>query len=379
MSHSYPLKNLPTPLQLLIRPMLLLSLGLHGLLIFLPMPSSQEAVPPKAEEEKLVNLTQLPSSDQKPAPKSPSSPEASVQASPPVRRAVTPIPRRPSNIPPVSQPSRSPTQDTPPQGDAGQTSPSSSAEDSGSTTDDPFLADFPRYPGTQPGSFGLPGALDSSSFKTGDAVARVEGFFKQELAVKKYTIQPVEQPGRTVYQVSRAGTTQYLSLIPNPEGSGTSIVLSQEQLPDDLTSEGFVSPEEQRFYADLPVPNVEVSTDEWQQVSEPEKLLANPNSFFASLGGQDSEGFYTEPEFRPEIDRAVVGVGQQPQTLESSLRSNLKSSEYTVKPLGSYGGGSLFQVTREGVTGYINLVPTKNTAATKGTVVVIWKRSPKDN
>lgn len=58
MNQTYPIKNLPVPLQGLIRPMLFMSIALHGLLMLAPVPD--EEAPQKKETEKPVKITQLP-------------------------------------------------------------------------------------------------------------------------------------------------------------------------------------------------------------------------------------------------------------------------------------------------------------------------------
>jgi hypothetical protein len=76
------LKNLPTPARLLFRPMLMISLVLHGLFLMLPLPSDWEKPPEQAER---VRITKLPlkskyskSSSPQPSPKRASQPQLSI-------------------------------------------------------------------------------------------------------------------------------------------------------------------------------------------------------------------------------------------------------------------------------------------------------------
>ncbi|MEQ8960942.1 MAG: hypothetical protein RLP02_23970 [Coleofasciculus sp. C2-GNP5-27] len=85
------LKNLPTPIHKVWRPMLLISLVLHGIVLILPVPSNWET----SEPEEQVKVTQLPllspspkssvNSTEEPKPKTsptPSQPTPFVSASP---------------------------------------------------------------------------------------------------------------------------------------------------------------------------------------------------------------------------------------------------------------------------------------------------------
>ncbi|MDP8965172.1 MAG: hypothetical protein M3O33_14575, partial [Cyanobacteriota bacterium] len=59
MVHPHFLKNLPAPVQMLIRPTWFVSLGLHGLLLMIPIPPTPEPKP-SPPRQKPVKVTQLP-------------------------------------------------------------------------------------------------------------------------------------------------------------------------------------------------------------------------------------------------------------------------------------------------------------------------------
>ncbi|NJO67162.1 MAG: hypothetical protein HC832_07235, partial [Leptolyngbyaceae cyanobacterium RM1_405_57] len=73
-----PLENLPAPLRLLLRPWAIVSVGLHVLVLLLPLPDRSTSEPPLAEEP--VRITQLPAS---PAPTAPSPAALSSPPEPP--------------------------------------------------------------------------------------------------------------------------------------------------------------------------------------------------------------------------------------------------------------------------------------------------------
>jgi len=383
----------------LFRPMLLFSLVLHGLLLLVPTSSAPE-VQPEVEEEK-VSLTQLPSAQTAPAavpattrpPVRPSPPQPPpVQPTPqamlPVqRRAVTPIPPVRSN--PAPRPATASPQPTPSAATSSPTAPEPTTTDPqaannappGPPATDPFAAGFPRYPNAVPGSFGLPATYESGSQRTNDAMAQVGAFFERELAGAGYQVTAIDQTGRQAYQVTKDGTTKVLTLIPNAEGAGTSIVLSDAPLPADLGSVTVESPAVLRFYSEIPIPAPDNAN--WFDMAELaleqslDELLDTPTAFFSSLGGTDAEGFFLSPEPRAGYNRAVVGNGA-PASVFASIQPQLEANQFFVTSVGSYGSGNTYQITRtdqytsEQVTGYVVVVPTKDGR----TAIFLWDRRP---
>ncbi|NJL23064.1 MAG: hypothetical protein HC895_23185 [Leptolyngbyaceae cyanobacterium SM1_3_5] len=238
---------------------------------------------------------------------------APVQRIPPRSNPVPPVP--PTITRPVTPPAPRPAQAQPapattaPATTAPATTPAPPATD-------PFAAGFPRYAGAVAGSFGLPAAYDAASQRTDDAIEQVAAFFERELASKGYQVTAIDQLNRRVFQVSKDGVTKVLTLIPNPEGSGTSIVLSDAPLPEDLGSVSVESPAVQRFYSEVPIPSPDNAN--WFDVTELalekplDQLLSEPSAFFTSLGGKDADGFELPPEPRAGYVRGVVGMVIQP-------------------------------------------------------------------
>ena len=369
MAQSFQLKNFQISWQDFIRPMLLISLGLHALVLLVPFPSRQ--TPEPEVEEEAISLTQLPPRTQvaeTPAASPSPSPAPAPPPSPSPQAAVINPPAAPTTPPIQTSPQASPAP-------APQTAPSDSPP-AESATSDPFTADFPRYPNAQPGSFSLPTEFDPFSFRTTDALAQVNQWFQEQLQANQFLAQPIEEvseTGRSVYQVSKEGVTKYLTLIPNAEGSGTTYLLSDQPLPEDLGSQRVISVEEQRFYEDLAtvIPSADPNSG-WQEVDNPNKL-PEPNAFYTNLAEIDlNQGDI--PERRAGIERAILGVGQSdPQAVLARLENFLQIAYYEVSPSGSYGGGQLYEINRDGITGYINLVPTTDGTST---AIFLWSRSP---
>jgi hypothetical protein len=365
MAWSYPLEKVrlnrfSIPWRSLIRPMLLASVGLHALILFVPT-ASERPKPQKPKEEEAIKLTQLAPKNKttvRPAPK-----PAAIKPRVTVKAATTPrvnVPATPRIAPPpataAAASSATPKPDTP----------------------DPFGQVF-DYPGAAAGSFGLPPAFDPFSQKTTDPLDKVEGWYQQQLKSKGFLLQTMEAAatGRAVYQVSsKDGKTKFLTLVPNSGGAGTSILVSDQALPKDLVAAGqnVVSPEEQSFYADLsavvPIPDVEISNG-WQEIDNP-SVLSEPASFYAETLSEADYQNGAVAKLLPGVERAVIANGQQPDALYSDLAVRLQGASYETVLKGPYGGGNLYQITRDGVTGFLSIVPTNDGSA----AVFIWSDAP---
>lgn len=413
-----PTQQSPQPAwRSLIRPMLLASLALHGLLFFIPTSSEPEPEPPQEEK---ISLTQLPTTDQ-PAPAPTVAATPSAAATP--RPIVTPVPRpvatplsariqapvireRPISPRPTAQPQAQPSptiaQPTPAAAPAQstQTVPPSSAPATPAPAatqpappPDPFTAGFPRYPGAEPGSYGLPAEFNSGSQRTADGVEQVDIFYQQALADAGYEAVALNQSGRNAYELRKDGQARVLTLIPNPDGPGTNIVLSEQPLPANLGSGSVESPAVARFYSDLQSAFSAASlgsADDLLLTLAPADLLSSPNDFYADAGGtltadesaQDLGNVtfgagYTLPTPRAGNVRAVVGSADL-QTITAALLPQL-DAQFDIQEQGTYGGGTAYEVSRtdpylnETVTKYLVLVPTIDNTKT---FVFVWDRPP---
>ena len=346
MAQSYPLKNLPAPVRLLIRPMLLISLGLHGLLLFLPMSSDKNPV--LAKKEQAVKITQLPPSA-KPASKPASQP--STKPRPSTRQAIT------VNRPRAIVAARQPVETRQSNSAAKQANrPVAVQPTTTAGTNTPF-ADFPHYPGAKPGCFGKDSCRQAAA-----PLDQVASYFTKELPAKKYEIQPdADEAERKVYQVSKAGTVQYLNLFAN-EG-GAAYVLSDKPLQLTDIKKAVEVPGE--LYTVL---------GELGDESVDDTAFTDPTQFYSKLSSEDTDGSILAAEPNPAIDGSPKLVaGQTPDKVLSDLQPKLQDNQIEVSNSGTYGGGSLYQMTKGAFTGYLNLLPTKDRT---GTIVVVWTSSP---
>jgi hypothetical protein len=383
MNQSYLLKNLPAPLQPWVRPMLLVSITLHGLLLAIPMPPKPKPEAPKKEPEQ-VKITQIPTIPPAPRPSVRPSPRPSplVRQSP--RPEPTPI-RRPSTIPPITQartiprpqpqPSPQQTPQQTPSPTAQQTPPPPTPEQTPSPAPDstpssevqnPF-ADFPFPNNAEIGSLGLlSGETDKSARNTADGIDQVVSFYNSQLPQKKFTSSSVtDEPELKVYQVAKdGGERQYLHLV-SKEGK-TVIVLASQPIPKgdlkSLKDAEARSPEEIAFY------------DIVKQLENDEELA------LAAVEPGDSTKF-PEPdkfndtnkfEFR---SKTVSFKPMSPQELFAHVEASLTANGFTqISQEGNYGGTNVltYKVTQGSFSRYLYFVPTNDNR----TVIILSKDSP---
>jgi hypothetical protein len=363
MALSYPSnrRKYQIPWRSIVRPMLIASLGLHALFLLFPLSAEKPAKPPEKPPEEKISLTQLPAESNRPKA-TPLPPKLQVPPSPRVLPRVT-TPRTAALAPAAPVP-RQPV---------AQPSPAVRSPSPSPVTADPFAADFPQYPNAQPGSFGLPAAFEPFSHKTTDAMDQVSSWFQSQLQAKGFQAQSVTQSGRTVYQISKNGKSKYLSLIPNDQGSGTSMILSDQLLPDNLGGGNVVSPEEQAFYQNLAEIIQDANPDSaWHDLDNP-RILPDPSAFYSRVVSEQEYLSGSVSELQGGVERKIVHVGQAPDALFGDISNMLQTAEIQATPQGTYGGGALYQLSRDGVTRFLSLVPTND----GNTAIFIWTSSPK--
>jgi hypothetical protein len=204
------------------RPWLVISMALHGLLLFVPfIPRSPVATP----ATKPVKLTRLPPSPRPPVPKLTPLPTPKLSPSVPPSPVVKPLAPLPSPIvvlTPVPAPVPSPKVSPSPSPIASPSpvaspSPSPIASPSPSP-EDPF-ADFPHVPGAQAGCAGSERCWQTPDTQWRSLAVNIQ----QDLTTQGYTLESVplaEETGRQMYKVSKAGETPYyLSFVSTPQGT----------------------------------------------------------------------------------------------------------------------------------------------------------------
>ena len=365
MIQSYQLKNLPASLQALIRPMLLISLAAHGLLLFIPLPSNVKTVPPP--KEKPVRITQFSNSSKQPIVTLPKASPKIIQ--PPKliqkvaflnRQLVLPSPH-PRVVPPPQQQAVQKSSSTPSVQpstvSSATTTPSPTPSNSPSNPNDPF-ADFPHYQPSTAGCFGKP-----SCYETNVALDRLANYFDKQLPVKYGVKSEFNEPNRRVYQLSKGGVTKYLNLLLIDQQQGAVYVLADQAL----------TPDQLKGAVEIP-PGLVTALGQVSDDKAEESDFSDTGPFFTKLSHQEQDGTLLPPEFRPGIegDPKLVS-GQTPQILAPVLTANLKGVFDEITPAQDYGKGLVYKMMKGSATFYLNLVPTQDG---KSTIVVLWTSLP---
>jgi outer membrane biosynthesis protein TonB len=264
-----PLKHFPPMLQTLYRPMVVLSVGLHSLLLLTPLPSRPEKQPeqPQPQTVKLAPLTPLkpvpsPSLQAlKPTPKL-AQPRATV-------RPQAPAPRAPVNLKPVTQPppkaapraaapSAAPATSPEPQATSDPTTEAATETEQQEFQD--FLGQFqsnlgqvdavegvglPYYLFEQPQLYFTPESLTASEESGEDpelspAVENIlwasrkrpeEAYEEIKQIFAGYTFSPkADLGGGPVYEVKKGNTVRYVNLVRATDKTATFVVI-WKQLP----------------------------------------------------------------------------------------------------------------------------------------------------
>jgi hypothetical protein len=354
------LKSLPEPFNQLARPLVLVSVGLHAALLLTPIPS-----PPaksKPEQPKTVKVTVLPpikSSKRlvknKFADKSLFKPHSSpvvqkgLVIQRPTKKNLTQVPNQKAPKP--------------------QTAPSSAvkpapADEPSADPNNPF-SDFPHFPGALPGCMGV-----QSCYETGKPIDVAVQHFQQQLPLKKYSVtSAVNDADRKVFQVSKGGAQQFLSIL--SEGKTAMYVLAEKplmiadlqqtvQIPSDFS---------ENILAQLPAGADGESTDILPD------LFASPTNFFPTAAEKVNDDSVMLPKQNDEIDSMKLVRGKMPpQLLSEFFTPNLNQAGYQLKAVGASGGGQLYELKKGTFKPfYLNLVPAQGG---KGTIVVVWRSKP---
>jgi len=366
------LKNLPTPVQIVWRPMLLVSLVLHGIVLLLPVPSTWE----KSEPEEQVKVTQLPSLSPSPKSSVNSAEEPTAETSPTPSQS-TPFASAFSSQPTIN-PFPDPIQPTP---DLSPTiefspgilenpksslspSPSSSKDetqtieekntkntdqtiDSGIDTNDvnvedplkKFLTNFPFPEEAAMGSLGiLTGEADTSARHVQQPLGQVIKYYSKELPDRNYTLAnpSIDEPEFKVYQVSQDDVSQYLHLV--LKGGNTIIFLSKTQLNRaDLLELEAETAEERELQNIL------------EQIMVAGEYTKELNPEIKQVLAEGVDGKYNYLGTVYERDR---------EQLSSQFLSQLKEKEFTVIPLTD--DGLYYSVEKNDFKGVVQLIPTQS-------------------
>jgi|GEM_PF-1373759 len=357
-----------------LRPFLILSLIFHAFILLIPLSNREEPEPEKAVTEDRVTLTPIQRPKPSPSPSSSPTPTASPSVTPTPKAASTPQPKVPQSVP-----KRSPQPQPPPQSPSPQPptpvvspspielspspSPSPSLSPSPSPTSyepvlptSPFAsANFPLYQGAQSGCFGSTNCNQVSGVQ---GFRNLSGNLQQHLEQNGYQVErrdDLEETGVAIFEVSKGGETQYLSVL----DSGTLGTAIYVLVPTPIASLEELEKLE----------NARLEITQFLDGIANSQAIAD-SSYFAQPGF-----FFLDSQPRSEIGASFRWVrgGQPPFT------DTLVAQGFEVESSGSYGGGELYALKRDrAIIGYLNFVPTSNHLApeAQGTIVVFWQSHP---
>lgn len=357
-------KNLPTPVRVLIRPMLFLSLGLHALLLLLPLPPQSEPEPDSLTEllpeEQMIKVVPTPKGTIAPTPPKPAPPTPAAPPSPAATRPITPPPRSQSTQPPIvtapaptpqlptTEASPTPTPTTP---DIALTPLPPAEPEPEETTVTGAFDDFPNPEGVVGGCLRLNQCQQAEGVRLTQLVQDLQTALRQQ----GYTVTALdvdEDQGRRVFAVTKGEETRYLNLFSTPEGA---MYLLAEQILTLADVQAMATAREQLVN--------QVQGLSRQSAQGPN--FAQPNLFFTEVG-LPKEGL--EP-YWPLV------ANQTPDRLwTTQLAPQLQQQGFNIAPLPDYAGGPLYQVQQGGLVYYVSLVPA---AGGQGTIVTLWSQLPK--
>lgn len=386
MTQALFLKNLPAPLQFWVRPMLLASLALHGLLLVIPTSSQEKPKAPTKKEPEKVKITQLPTT---PKPPTAQTPIAAVKPSPVIPKPIVaqPTPIRPPvitpPIPPIArskpQPISTPLAPTPtpltpvPSATSTPLTPPTPAPEA-STTPTPVAAATPTpsnpfesfpFPKTaQIGSLGLlSGDNDKSARNTAEALDAVVAFYNTELPAKKFTPTPLtNEADLKVYQVSTQGSApQFLHLISKEEK--TVILLASQQVSDlkSLKDAGTRSAEEIAFYDNVLTP-----------IEKDDNLVLNSVDPSDIAKIPEAAKFTDLNKFRPLVKTGNLAP-KSPDELAAIYANQLNQQGFTqIAKEAAYGGAIVYKITQGQFKAYLYFVAIQGNY----TMALLSKDSP---
>jgi hypothetical protein len=344
-------------------PLALVSAGLHAVLLFVPIPSTTPVSDKKAAESKpkTVKITSLPPIQSKRLGENKITKNTlKSRLTPRVQKGL--VIRDPSKKP-ISKATAA-LDRTPPKSQPVPSVAPAPVDEPSSDPSNP-MNDFPHFPGALPGCLGV-----QSCYETGKPMDAVAQHFKQQLPLKKYALVPaINDADRKVFQISKGSAEQFLNIL--SEGKTSVYVLAEKALTLSDLQQAVQIPSDfsENILAQLPTGAASESTDVLPD------LFTSPTDFFTKLGGTDTDLSEINPEENSEIDSMKLVPGQTPQQLLADFFTpNLTQSGYQPKPIGTYGGGQLYELKKGTFKPfYLNLVPAQGG---RGTIVVVWRSKP---
>ncbi|MEB3210583.1 MAG: hypothetical protein VKL39_04485 [Leptolyngbyaceae bacterium] len=328
------------------RPMLWLSLLLHGAIAFIPSYSTQE----QPDQETEVSIQIAPEVDVLPAPDAAADGAVELEEEP--------------DTPPSPETEQNPiTSEPPPTEVLNNALPPADPE---ARTNEPPLSnapDLPPPPTNEPLPFSAfphpsegrscANGLNNCREIQGGSFRQIGSSFVQELTNNGFGVE--EEVGLSdhakIYKVTQGTSTQYLSVLSGPQG-GAIYILAAEPVTSTASLDAEIAALEETFETTL------------QEVDGAQP--ARKTDFLYP------EFFFNDTAPRPEISNPLY-VPQEASQVSVSLTSQLVSEGFKVDSLGRYAGAPIYQVSQGAFLGYLSVLPSHDAA---GTLLVSWNQLP---
>ena len=424
------LKKLPTPARMVFRPMLMISLVLHGVVLMLPISLNiKKSEPPKKEET--VKITKLPITAKSSSQISPqSSLKPTLPLTPQQRQVNLPLTpqERQVNSPkitvtrPIRQTNSSPSQpinqklvnsdssqtkkvqensptsqeSTPKSQDSTRTSQDStqtsqestpksqdSSQRSQDSTQEPtvaqkiisFFATFPRYPGAEKGSGGvLRPAFDDATyiFHTEDNLESVASKFEKELLPTENFTRPKlirNEANFKTYEVSNStGTeTNYLYLI--SKNDKTAIYLEKQNYTLAQLINEQIEERKNQLLGGYIMAVIEGIKPQYKLDN------FNPANDFDRL--EEKDKFKAQKFDLKHAKKTTADNPVSEEKLISSLEGQLKLLNFeSLSPEGKYGTSTVYKAKQGTSETYLVLAPAKDEHGKPITVIILSEEKP---
>ena len=325
------LKNLPIPARMLLRPMLMISLVLHGVVLMLPISSDLRVEQPKTSKQyKQVKLAQLPTTRPSPI----SSPQSSAKPNP-----------QPSQSTPAKLPTR-------PQS-SWELNPQPSAQRSQST---------PLDSPTRPKPITIRRQSAESPVSIRKSSSRSEQQPKNEEEQQPSPQQPTPSP--SPQQPTPSPSPQQPTPSPSPQQPSPS-PSPQQPTPSPSTDNANPSNEEGSYSALLNQNQNQLffkaAIEQVKYKFSEEKLkqfqaeldinkLSKADKFKDATGKPDARFDFRQKAISPLSTQDIV----------SALEEQLKTQNFSFDKIGTYGDGPIYEVKKGGFKRYLILAPGKD-------------------
>jgi hypothetical protein len=347
-------KNIPPSVKPFLKPMLLISLGLHGLVLFIPLP----APPQKTElpKPKPIKIAKLP-----PLRTPPKLLSKQLNLKNPSTQNTAPSTPRQGIVLKQKQGAGTTQPKTPTKAEPNPILPSVPSNATGAT-----WADLPTYlKNIQNPCEGADGCV-----QTRDSFREVIQFFEDNLRAKKFKFSKEgtsEGSYGTEYRaykvLNHKKEVQFLSILFN--GENTKYVWADKIASEvDIVTPTVTSTDIAAFIEQLP--------------TNASKAKLSPESFPDGAAIK----FYVDKDkpdfgFRNTRANAPIIVSSNPTDTYQTLEGKLSSANYSANPISTgYAGGTLYKITKsDGAKPlYLTILPTKQG---DGSIVALWLDMPK--